>query len=55
MRPAILSPGLWREGSLQRLPHLLAFVKNVSLLKPSVDPSCTWGGVHALANASGDG
>ena len=31
---------------------LLAFVKNVSLLNPSLDPACTGGGgVHALADA----
>ena len=29
---------------------LLAFVKNVSLLNPSLDPACTGGGVHALAD-----
>ena len=28
---------------------LLAFVKNVSLLNPSLDPAYTGGGVHALA------
>ena len=31
-------------------PHLLVFVKNVSLLNPFLDPSCTGGG-HALADA----
>ena len=30
---------------------LLAFVKNVSLLNPSLDPAFTGGGVHALAES----
>ena len=30
---------------------LLAFVKNMILLNPSLDPDCVWGGVHALADA----
>ena len=30
---------------------LLAFVKNVSLLNPSLDPTCTGGGVHTLAES----
>ena len=29
---------------------LLAFVKNMSLLNPSLDPACT-GGIHALADS----
>ena len=32
-------------------PPLLAFVKNVSLLNLSLDPACTGGGVHALADS----
>ena len=30
---------------------LIAFVKNVSLLNPSLDPDCTGGGVHALGDS----
>ena len=30
---------------------LLTFVKNVSLLNPSLDPACTGGGVHALTDS----
>ena len=42
--PDILLPGLWREGSFQRLPPL---VKNVNLLNSSLDPDYTGGG-HTL-------
>ena len=31
-------------------PPLLAFVKNVSLLNPSLNHVCTGGGVHTLAD-----
>ena len=35
------------EGALQRLPPaLLAFVKNVYLMKTYLDPACTGGGSH---------
>ena len=30
---------------------LLAFVKNLSLMNPSLDPVCTGGGVHALVDS----
>ena len=34
---------------------LLAFVKSVSLLKPSLDLACAGGGVHALDELPGNG
>ena len=34
---------------------LLALVKNVSLMNPSLDPACAGGGVHTLADSAGHG
>ena len=43
-----MSLDICREGSFQRPPPLLPFVKNVSLLNPSFEPACTGGGGYTL-------
>ena len=51
MRCLPYSPRISRgRAHFSAYPPLLAFVKNVSLLNPSLDPVCTGGGVHALAD-----
>ena len=41
--------GLYFSASLP----LLAFINNLSLMKPSLDPSCSGGGVHVLDELTG--
>ena len=38
---------IWRVH-FSNSPPLLVFVKNVNLLNPSLDPTCTGEGVHTL-------
>ena len=45
----------WGRAHFSAYLPLLAFVRSVLLMKPSLEPACARGGIHAVADKAGHG